>query len=422
MPPQSTPQDPSETSKADVHGRHAATPWAIPPGGWKDVVLRSWREAGQDNVSLIASGVAFCAVLAIVPMLGAIVLTYGLVATPQTVLENVRSLASVMPEDAARLIGEQLASLVNGADDKKGIGLIIALGIALYGAMKGASAIITALNIAYDEEETRGFVALNLLALAITVGALVLALLAIVSVTALAALETLFPAAPGGLLVLGKILSYVVMAGVGAAATATLYHFAPNRDGAKWRWLTPGSVLAAVSWLIMTLGFGFYVANFGSYDATYGSLGAAIVLLTWLYLSAYVLLLGAEFNCELERQTVRDTTTGPEKPMGQRGAYAADTVAGDGDETVTPGPGLGGPREGSPPPRTPAVRGFAVSRVTASVAARSGGARLGTLTPALATIGLSLLRRRNRAALGSVLLITASGLAWFGSDPARDQD
>ena len=422
MPPQPTPQHPPETRDTDTHGHHATTPWAIPAGGWRDVVLRSWREAGQDNVSLIASGVAFCAVLAIVPMLGAIVLTYGLVATPQTVLENVRSLASVMPADAARLIGEQLANLVNGADDKKGIGLVIALGIALYGAMKGASAIITALNIAYDEEETRGFVALNLLALAITVGALILALLAIVSVTALAALETLFPNAPGVLLVLGKILSYVVMAGVGAAATATLYHFAPNRDGAKWRWLTPGSVLAAVSWLIMTLGFGFYVANFGSYDATYGSLGAAIVLLTWLYLSAYVLLLGAEFNCGLERQTVRDTTTGPEQPMGQRGAYAADTVAGDGDEPVAPTGGLAGPREGSPPPRTPVVRGFAVSRLTAGVAARSGGARLGTLPPALATIGLALLRRRNRAALGSVLLITASGLAWFGSDPARERD
>ena len=308
-------------------GKQAASPWAMPAGGWKDVALRSWNEAGQDNISLVASGVAFCGVLALVPMLGAVVLTYGLLATPETVTENVRSLTSVMPADAARLIGEQLANVVAASDGKKGLGLLLALGIALYGAMRGASAIITALNIAYDEEETRGFVKLNLLTFAITLGAVVLAILAVFAMSVLAALQSLFPHLPPAVLALGKIGSYAVMGLVGAAAAATLYRFAPNRQHARWTWLTPGSVLASLSWLIMTLGFGLYVANFGNYDATYGSLGAAIVLLTWLNLSAYVLLFGAEFNCELERQTARDTTTGPEQPIGTRGARMADTVA-----------------------------------------------------------------------------------------------
>ena len=133
-----------------------------------------------------------------VPMLGAIVLSYGLVATPETVMENVRSLTSVMPSDAAKLIGEQLANVVTTSDGKKGFGLLIALGIALYGAMKGASAVITSLNIAYDEAETRGFVKLNLLALAITAGAVLIAMLAIVAIAAMGSLETLFPGAPAG--------------------------------------------------------------------------------------------------------------------------------------------------------------------------------------------------------------------------------
>jgi membrane protein len=413
---------PSSTSDASARGRTATSPWAVPALGWKDVLLRSWREAGQDNISLIASGVAFCAVLAIVPMLGAIVLSYGLVATGETVIANVQSLTAMMPTEAAKLIGEQLAKLVATSDDKKGLGLIIALAIALYGAMKGASAIVTALNIAYDEEETRGFVKLNLVALAITAGAVLLALIAATAITAMAGLEALFPAAPGPLLIIGKILSYAVMVAVGAAAAATLYRYAPDRDQAKWTWLTPGSLLASVAWMIMTVGFGVYVANFGSYDATYGSLGAAIVLLTWLYLSAYVLLLGAEFNCELERQTARDTTKGAERPLGQRGAYAADTVASGTDAKPNDGekPGGGGVPDsiGGPMPHE-IVDQYMVSRATARAAALGGG-KVGRPATVLATLGLAMLRRPRRAALGGMLLIAAGGLSWLDRNDVAD--
>ncbi|MCD2315289.1 YihY/virulence factor BrkB family protein [Sphingomonas sp. IC-11] len=406
------------TSPATVpseRGRDAASPWAIPPRGWKDVALRSWKEAGQDNISLVASGVAFCGVLAMVPMLGAIVLSYGLVATPETVMDNVRSLTTLMPADAARLIGEQLANVVSTSDGKKGFGLLIALAIALYGAMKGASAIITALNIAYDEEETRSFIKLNLIALAITAGAVVSAILAVVAIAAMSSLEHLFPSLPAPLLILGKILSYLIMAAVGAAAAATLYRFAPNRDGAKWVWLTPGSALASLSWLLMTIGFGIYVANFGSYDATYGSLGAAVVLLTWLYLSAYVLLLGAEFNCELERQTARDTTTGSEQPMGTRGAYAADTVAGGPQTGDEPTSGLrgSGVAEDKHPVTGTARSELALSRNLARALRIGTIGKVGLLPSLFATLGLTMMGKRDKTALGITFMAAAGGLKWL---------
>lgn len=317
----------SDTQINDALGKTAAKPLSIPLAGWKQIAIRSWREASQDNLSLIASGVAFCAILAMVPTLGAIVLTYGLVATPETVSSNIASLTSMMPDDAARLVGEQLGNVVRSSDGKKGVGLIIALGIALYGVMKGASATITALNIAYDEHETRSFVRVNLLALGIAVGSVCLAIVAMIAIGAMASLESLFPALPSYLTFLGKLASYIVVGAVGAGLAAAVYRYGPDRAHAKWTWLSAGSVFASISWLVITFGFGLYVANFGNYDATYGTLGAAMVLLTWLYLSAYALLLGAELNCELERQTARDTTTGVERPLGQRGAYAADTIA-----------------------------------------------------------------------------------------------
>lgn len=412
------------TTNSAGRGREATRPSAIPARGWKDVVLRAWKEAGEDNVSLIASGVAFCGVLAMVPMLGAVVLSYGLVATPQTVIENVRSLTSIMPAEVARLIGEQLANIVTTSDGKKGFGLLIALAIALYGAMKGATAIITALNIAYDEEETRGFVKLNLLALAITAVGVLVAILAVFAITLMGSLGTMFPAVPDIVLIIGRVLPYLLMAGVGAAAAATLYRFAPNRQHARWEWLSPGSLFASLSWMLMTLGFGIYVANFGSYDATYGSLGAAVVLLTWLYLSAYVLLLGAEFNCELERQTARDTTTGAPQPMGTRGAFAADTVAGGGQATTDTNAGQSPAPSDKPssqahaiPAKSTGIRSdLATSRGTDRALRMAGVGKAGLLPSVIATGGLACIGRRDRTAIGIAMLAAAAGLKWIAGD------
>lgn len=299
----------------------------MPPKGWLDVLKRSWTEMGKDNLSLIAAGVAFYAFTALVPLLGAVVLTYGLVAEPSSVMQHFQALSTMLPADAARLIGEQLLNVVNAAGSKKGFGLLIALAIAFWGATKATGAIVTAMNIAYEEEETRGFVKRTLLNLAMVIGAVVAVGLAMAAITVFAILEDLMPGAPPAILFLIKAASWIVLAIIAAGGVATAYRYAPDRDVAKWTWLTPGSAFAAIGWGLLTAGFGIYVANFGNYNATYGSLGAVIVLLTWMYLSALILLLGAELNSELEHQTARDTTAGPEKPMGERGAEMADRVA-----------------------------------------------------------------------------------------------
>ncbi|MES3098793.1 YihY/virulence factor BrkB family protein [Sphingomonas faeni] len=296
---------------------------------WWKVLKRTWAEGNDDNIGLIAAGTAFYGFAAIVPLLASVVLIYGLVADTATVVANIRALFNVLPEDAARVIGDQLATVVNTSEGKKGFGLLIALGIALYGGTKGASSIVTALNIAYEEKETRGFIALNLLAFAITGGAVMLALVAAFSTAAFALLDSLIPGAPEILLLAIRLVSYGVLASLGVTAAACLYRFGPNRHKAKWIWLTPGSLAATVIWLGATIGFGVYVSRFGNYGATYGSLSAVIVLLTWLWLSAYVFLLGAELNSELEHQTTRDMTTGTPAPRGGRGATVADTVATD---------------------------------------------------------------------------------------------
>ncbi|HZF41884.1 MAG TPA: YihY/virulence factor BrkB family protein [Sphingomonadaceae bacterium] len=316
----------SSATPTDDRGRSATTPMEIPFSGWRDILIRTWRESTKDNLSLIAAGVTFYAFLTIVPLLGAMVLVYGLVADPATVVANMQGLTSVMPADAAKLIGEQLMQVVQTAGSKKGLGLLAALGIALYGATKGMGAVVTAMNIVYGEEETRGFVKTTLLTLAMTLGAVVVGIVAILAISAMSAIERLLPTSAPFVHTVVTIALWVFAAALMSAAIAAVYRYAPARDKAQWSWLSAGSILATLLILGATLAFGFYVSNFGSYNATYGSLGAVIVLLTWLNLSAYILLFGAELNAELEHQTRADTTDGPVKPEGQRGARMADTV------------------------------------------------------------------------------------------------
>ncbi len=288
-------------SPAAVKLRERDNIWTLSRQVWKTVLIQTWREQSEDNVGLIAAGVAFYGFLALVPILGALVLSYGIVASPDTVLRNVQHLTSVMPGSAAKLVGEQLLHVADGSSGKKGAGLALALAIALFGARNGAGSILTALNIAYEVDERRSLITVNLLAVAMTIGSLILAVFAAAAIAALGHIEDLVSARSGIALLLGQVITYVLLMGAGAAASATLYRFGPSGRGSRWQWLTPGSALCAVGWLLLTLGFGLYVAAFAHYDATYGSLGAVIVLLTWLYLSSYVFLLGAELNSELDK-------------------------------------------------------------------------------------------------------------------------
>lgn len=311
---------------SEDRGRNADSPGEIPPLGWRDIAIRTWREAGRDNLGLVAAGVAFYAFLALVPLLGAIILSYGLLADPAAIVKTLQYLSTTLPQDAARLVGEQILSVARTAEGKAGLGLMGALALAVYGAMRGASGIMTALNIIYEEEEKRGFFKVNLVALAMTAGAVAVALVGVAAVSTLEFVERLVPNAPAALLLAGRLIAWLGFAAAAAGTIAIVYRYGPSRDKARWNWLTPGSVFACLGLLAGTFGFGLYVSTLGDYNATYGSLGAVVVLLMWLYLSTYVLLLGAELNAEIEHQTARDTTRGEPKSMGERGAVVADTI------------------------------------------------------------------------------------------------
>jgi membrane protein len=315
--------------RPDPHGHRAESPWAIPRAGWKQVIRRTWQQTWIDNVGLVAAGVAFYGFLAVVPLLAAIILTYGLIAEIGTVIDTMKLLFHVLPNDIAKLLSDQTIGIVHTSEGKKGVGLAIALAIAIYGASNGAGAIITALNIAYEEREKRPLWEYYLVAICITVGVIVTALLALAAAAIVATLEDFLPRASGATVLIGKAAAYLAMTFVGAAIAATLYRFAPCRAQAKWTWITPGSIFTSLVWLLLTLAFGFYVGQVANYAATYGSLAAVAGLLTWMYLSAYAFVIGAELNREVEHQTAKDSTTGRPRPMGQRGAWAADHVASD---------------------------------------------------------------------------------------------
>jgi len=297
---------------------------------WRDVLVRTWKEAGDDNVGLLAAGVAFYAFLAFVPLLAATVLVYGLAAEPETVAKHIRQLFGMLPEDAAALIGDQLKSMTESPDAAKGWSLVVALLLAIYGASKGSGAIVTALNIAYEVKESRGFIKSTLLSLLMTVGALVVLVVAAAGISVMGWVEALFPGFPGWAHTAFQILFWalaVLTVGFGLAA---VYRYAPNRPDAPWMWISPGSAAATALWLAGSLGFGLYVSQFGNYNATYGSLGGVVVFLTWLYLSAYIVLMGGEMNSELERQQAKEAglPASPAAAAAEAAAEPAPTPAG----------------------------------------------------------------------------------------------
>ncbi|MGD9990228.1 YihY/virulence factor BrkB family protein [Pseudonocardia sp.] len=311
-----------------VPGRQAHTPAQIPPAGWWQVTRRAFAEAKADNVPILAGGVAYFAFLALFPALIAALTLYGLVADPAQVTAQVEQLAAALPAAARPIIVDQLRSVTAAGTRALGVGLVISVLAALWSASAGTMNLIRATNLAYDEEESRGFLKLRGTALLLTLGAVVFVLVAVALV---AAMPALFDALGlGGVgLVLAQVVRWVLLVALVVVALAVVYRVAPDRDAPRFRWVSVGAVVATVLWVVGSVVFSLYVDNFGSYNKTYGALAGVIVLLLWLYLTGYIVLLGAEVNAESERQTARDTTRGPEEPMGTRGAEAADTVAGD---------------------------------------------------------------------------------------------
>jgi membrane protein len=301
----------------------------MPSAAWKEIARRTYKRTWDDNVALVSAGVAFYSFFALLSLLGLVVLAYGFVADPHTVVEDMRSLTAVLPRDVALLIGQQLMTSVQSSEGAKGLAILLAAAVAVYGGTNGAAAILTAMNIAYEEKEKRRLVRFYLIAFSMTLTALLLALLALAAAAAVAFFQARLPQAVPAAIIAGKLLGYVALTLIASAIAAILYRFGPSRENARWRWITPGSLFAAITWLVLTVAFGFYVSNFTDYRASYGSMGAVVALLTWMYLSAYAFMFGAELNSEIEHQTAKDSTTGSPEPMGQRGAWAADNVATD---------------------------------------------------------------------------------------------
>jgi membrane protein len=286
--------------------RGADDPTDIPPQGWKQILVATWKDAGDDHLDLVSAGVAFFAFLAFVPLLSAFVLSYGLIAEPASVVRHMETLTALMPADAAQMIGDQLVDMTETDNARTGFALALALALALYGASKGATGVMTALNIVYEVEEGRSFVRRNLAALAMTAGGVLVLFLAILAISAMNFLGALLPELGGVPRFLVNTMFFLAAAAAVLLLLAVIYRYGPNPPEAEWKWITPGSALATLVWLGATFGFGLYVANFGNYNATYGSLGAVIVFLTWLYLSAYIVLFGAELNSVVEIEVGRD--------------------------------------------------------------------------------------------------------------------
>jgi len=313
----------------DPKGHQADSPAEMPKRAWKDILARTYKRTWDDNVALVSAGVAFYGFFALLSLLGLIVLVYGFVADPRTVIEHMQELTVVLPTDVAVLIGDQLMTAVKASQGTKGFGILLAFLVAIYGGTNGAASVITALNIAYEEKEERSLFRFYLLAVGLTIGALIVALVALAAVAAVSYLQHLLPQATPALVTVGKVVGYLLLALLAALVASILYRFGPSREDAKWKWITPGSLFVALAWLLLTVAFGFYVSHFTNYHASYGSLGAVVALLTWMYLSAYAFVFGAELNSEIEHQTAKDSTTGKPEPLGHRGAWAADNVASD---------------------------------------------------------------------------------------------
>jgi membrane protein len=309
----------------DQRGRTAEEPAQIPARGWWDISWRVMKRLGSDNVSLVAGGLALYALLSIFPGLTAIVSVYGLFTTPADVEQQMSTFSGVLPPGVWDIFKTQLQSIVSHQQGTLTATAAVGVLLALWSARSAMSSLMSATNIAYGEREKRGWFVQVLLSLGFTVGA-------IVGFSVMLTLGVLIPLA---LQVLGTsewvqaaagVLRFALLWITALLGLAVIYRYAPAREHARWRWVTWGSAIAATLWLIATALFALYVRTFGSYGKTYGALGSVVVLLMWFYISSLIVVLGAEINAEMERQTRKDTTVRKNAPLGQRGAYAADTV------------------------------------------------------------------------------------------------
>lgn len=310
---------------APGRGREAESPLQIPPAGWRDIAVRVRHEWSDDHVSITAAGVAFYAFLALFPAIAALVSILGLVTRGRSPEEVVTDLFGALPGSARDLLTEQLVAISSSSSGSLSFGVFVSLLVSLWSASAAIGQLVSAINAAYDEEEHRNWFVKRGMAIALTIGAILFVASAVFSVVALPAIidRTGFDFG------MRRILNILIWPGLAIGfglSLAVLYRFAPDRRPPRWRWVSVGSVFGVVAWVIVTLGFRLYVSNFASYNETYGSIAAVIVLMLWLWLTAVIVLLGAEINAEIEHQTAQDTTVGASAPLGERHAAKADSL------------------------------------------------------------------------------------------------
>ena len=318
-----TPGDAKREVGTSGAGSEANSPAQIPPRGWWDVLKRVYAGFNDDRLMTEAAGVTFYTLLAIFPAIATLVSLYGMVSDPVSVNDQLASLQGIVPGGGLDILTQQVKSLT--ANPKQALGFAFAIGLltSLWSSNQGIKGLFDALNVVYHEKEKRSFVRRTLVTLAFTFSGILFVILAM-----------------SAIVVVPIVLNYLGLGSLGATLIAAarwplllvvlavflsvVYRFGPSREHARWKWVSWGSAFATVMWILASVGFSYYVANFGSYNKTYGSLGAAIGFMTWIWISSIIVLLGGELNAELEQQTNKDTTTGAPMPIGDRGAYKAD--------------------------------------------------------------------------------------------------
>jgi membrane protein len=308
-----------------ARGREADTPAEIPVRGLKDVLWRVFTSVTEDRVTLIAAGVTYYLLLALFPAASVLVSLYGLLADPAAIADRIAPLGSVMPVDALNIFLDQVRALSAERGATLSAGLVGGLALALWSANNGIKALFDAMNVAYREKEKRSLVRLNLVSLAFTFGAFMIAIVILFAMGVVPAVLNYFWLDRWAEMIIRIARWPIMMVFVGIGIMA-LYRFGPSREPAKVRWLTWGAVFSTLLWFAASVGVSFYLSNIANYNATYGTLGALIGFMVWTWISAIIVIVGAEINAELEHQTARDSTTGTPRPMGERGAYMADTV------------------------------------------------------------------------------------------------
>jgi len=306
-------------------GHDARAPSEIPARGWWAITKRVAGNVSKDRLLTEAAAITFYALLALFPALAALVSLYGLFANPATIADNLDALSGVVPGGGMQIITDQVHSLASNGK-ALGFGAVFGIATSLWSANQATKALFDALNVVYDETEKRGFLLRTAVTLAFTVGGIVFVLLAMAAVVAVPVVLNVVGLGSVADLLL-RLLRWPVLLVALAALLACIYRFGPSREKACWHWVTWGGGFAAVAWVVGSVAFSYYVSHFGSYNKTYGSLGAAVGFLTWIWLSATIVLVGGELNAEMEHQTARDTTTGPERSLGGRGATKANAVA-----------------------------------------------------------------------------------------------